>query len=89
LGNVTAYTSGATAAMIDGFPVITAWNDPILYSCQKNFIVGIGDVNTHADANLPGSTLTSSYERIADKPVDTTVNVQTATAMVGTLEGIT
>ena len=34
------------------------WDDPILYSCQTNSILGIGDVNTWADKNLPGSTMT-------------------------------
>jgi type IV pilus assembly protein PilY1 len=51
---------------VDGFPVITNWypadssaprgyDFPIQYSCQKNFIVGIGDANTHFDGNLPGT----------------------------------
>lgn len=61
-GNVPAYTSGANSAMIDGFPVITTWDDPIKYSCQSNFIIGIGDTNTWTDANLPGSTKRSSDE---------------------------
>ncbi|MCL2346333.1 MAG: PilC/PilY family type IV pilus protein [Desulfobulbus sp.] len=60
LGNVASYTSldGKSKAdaetFLDGFPAITTWDDPIKYSCQQNFILGIGDVNTHADANLPG-----------------------------------
>lgn len=61
-GNVPAYTSSANSTMVDGFPVITTWDDPIKYSCQSNFIIGIGDTNTHADANLPGSTIRSSNE---------------------------
>ncbi|MBC3862545.1 pilus assembly protein [Undibacterium jejuense] len=88
LGNWPTYTSNPTASMIDGFPVITSWNDPILYSCQKNFILGIGDRNTHADANLPGSTIGNASFETALRPTDTTVNVQTATNMVGTLEGV-
>lgn len=46
LGNVPAWTSltGASPANIttyvDGFPVITNWDDPIQYSCQRNFIPG-------------------------------------------------
>jgi len=59
-GNVPEYTNGVNAVMADGFPVITSWDDPIQYACQKNFIIGIGDENTHADANLPGSTIASS-----------------------------
>jgi type IV pilus assembly protein PilY1 len=98
LGNVSSYTtlagagSPATAAQwLDGFPAITTWDDPIAYTCQKNFVLGIGDVNTHRDANLPGSTLRalSSLEPALPSEVasDTTVNVATATNMVGTLEG--
>jgi type IV pilus assembly protein PilY1 len=98
LGNVASYTTGTTAAYADGFPVITKWRkvdsstmgaDPIVYSCQKNFILGIGDVNTHRDANLYGSTLRSSLEPTMPSEIsaDTSVNVTTATNMVGTLEG--
>ncbi|RTL19821.1 MAG: pilus assembly protein [Burkholderiales bacterium] len=61
-GNVAAWTSMGNASLatkttwVDGFPVITNWDDPIQYSCQRNFILGIGDANTHADRNLPGAT---------------------------------
>ena len=100
LANFSTYTTGTTAAYADGFPVITKWRqadsstmgaDPILYSCQKNFILGLGDVNTHRDGNLYGSTLRSLSTPIdtanAYPSDDTSVNVGTATAMVGTLEG--
>ncbi|MBW5411705.1 pilus assembly protein [Pseudomonas sp. MAG002Y] len=95
-GNVPAYsnlTGGTQAeryAQADGFPVITNWQDPINYSCQKNVILGIGDTNTHRDKNLPGPT--SSVGEVSPKPpevvADTTVNVVTATAKVGSLEGV-
>jgi type IV pilus assembly protein PilY1 len=60
--------SGATVTQAaeykDGFPVITGTNlrrgqnrDPIIQSCQKNFILGLGDIYTHCDGNLPGSLL--------------------------------
>jgi type IV pilus assembly protein PilY1 len=98
-GNVASYSSLAGAAdqptlarWIDGFPVIRNWTDPIQYSCQKNFILGIGDVYTHYDNNLPGTVLTSSPAIEPTMPSevsgDTAVNVTTATNMVGTLEGI-
>lgn len=66
-------------------------NDPILYSCQKNFFLGIGDSNTHYDSTLPGSTVSSAgygqatYSAIS---ADTTVNVTTRTNQVGALEGM-
>lgn len=89
-GNVTSYTSGATASQIDGFPIITAWDDPIKYSCQANFIIGVGDTNSWADSNLPGSTITSSMEppKPAEVVADNTVDVKVATNRVGDLQGI-
>lgn len=53
LGNVAAYSDITNEAQRDKFPVITNWTDPIQYSCQKNVILGIGDVNTHEDRNVP------------------------------------
>lgn len=91
-GNVAAYStigSGNAYDLADGFPVITAWDDPIQYRCQANVILGIGDVNTHRDKNLPGSTNLS--EEPATPPevlADKTVNVATATAKVAELEGL-
>ena len=98
LGNVGSYTdlsgagdSATAQSWLDGFPAITDWDDPIVYACQKNFVLGIGDVNTHRDANLYGSTLRagSSLEpRLPDDvAADRSVNVATATDMVGKLEG--
>ncbi len=94
-GNVPAYTSltgtGQTRYnYADGFPVITSWDDPIQYSCQNNAILGIGDVNTHRDKNLPGSGTSSTDEPTKPSQVsgDTTVNVRTATAKVAELEGL-
>jgi type IV pilus assembly protein PilY1 len=94
-GNVSAYTSmaGATAAdrarYADGFPVITSWDDPIQYACQKNVILGIGDVYTHRDKNLPGSTYSvDEPSKPASVSGDATVNVLTWTNRVGTLEGL-
>ena len=78
----------ATAA--DGFPIITNWDDPIQYACQKNVLLGIGDVNTHRDKNLPGSTSTTDEPAMpALVTGDTSINVVTETARVAALEGIT
>jgi type IV pilus assembly protein PilY1 len=108
-GNVPSYSSFSGVAdqptlarWIDGFPVIRQWNDPIQYSCQKNFILGIGDVYSWADKSLPGSTITGiqangwGTPRNPSEPIimptevsgDTAVNVTTATNMVGQLEGL-
>lgn len=98
-GNVPAYSNGLTTAMADGFPVITSWDDPIQYACQRNFIIGIGDENTHADANLPGSTIADASKEptmptsvAADVPVSgvtsSAIDVRLATNKVGALEGL-
>ncbi len=96
LGPVAAYNSlsGVTSTatlntLIDGFPVITSWDDPIAYSCQKNFILGIGDVNTWNDANLYGSTVRTAAEPTmpAEVAADTGIDMKKATDMVGQLEG--
>ncbi|TYT27637.1 pilus assembly protein [Luteimonas viscosa] len=52
-GNLASYTSGVNYNRADGFPVITDWDDPIRYACQVNAALGIGDVYTHEDRNIP------------------------------------
>lgn len=42
------------ATLKDGFPIATTWTDPIQNSCQKNYIITIGDTNTHCDGRVPG-----------------------------------
>ncbi len=95
LGNVPEWSSmggastGTKTTWVDGFPVITTWDDPILYSCQKNFILGIGDVNTHADKNVPGTAGSSNEPgKPAAVTADASVNAVTATNKVGALHGL-
>jgi type IV pilus assembly protein PilY1 len=94
LGNVPEWTDmgGASTTTkrtwIDGFPVITSWDDPIQYACQRNFILGIGDVNTHADKNVPGTSgSTNEPGKPAALALDP-VNAVTATNKVGSLHGL-
>lgn len=93
-GNVTEWTApGAAnastlATWADGFPVITTWDDPVQYSCQRNFILGIGDVNTHADRNLPGSTGSSEPAKPAEVASDTAFDATVWTNRVGVLQGL-
>lgn len=66
LESVPSWTSMAGASKatkttyLDGFPAITDWRaaDPVQYSCQRNFVLGIGDIYTHRDKNVPGNSLT-------------------------------
>ena len=90
-GNVQEYSafSGDVYTQADGFPVITDWDDPIRYSCQTNVILGIGDVYTHRDKNLPGSTPTDGEPTKPNAVTsDTTVDVVRATQKVFDLEGL-
>jgi type IV pilus assembly protein PilY1 len=73
-GNIAAYSNITNEAQRDKFPVITTWNDPLQYACQKNVILGIGDVNTHEDRSVP----------VTGDPL----NVNTYTQSVFDLEGI-
>lgn len=62
LGNVTQWLPqtayGTTSKQLDGFPAVVTWTDPIAYSCQNNFILGIGDDHTWTDYDVGGSTVT-------------------------------
>jgi type IV pilus assembly protein PilY1 len=50
-------TTNMTEAMKDGYPVYGQWIDPLTSACQRdNYILGIGDTNTHWDRTLPGIT---------------------------------
>lgn len=93
IGHVPAWTNIASAAdkarLVDGFPVITNWDDPIQYSCQRNFILGIGDTNTNWDRNVPGSSGgTNEPAMPAQVSGDTTFNALTATNKVGVMQGL-
>ncbi|SDD73945.1 type IV pilus assembly protein PilY1 [Variovorax sp. CF079] len=99
LGNVPEWTNTAGASnatiktWVDGFPVIaTDWKDPIQYTCQRNFVLGIGDIYTHADRNVPGNTADPSDLVNTTPPElvrkDTTVDAVKATDKVGALQGL-
>lgn len=91
----------ATAANNDDFPIITNWDDPIEFSCQKNYIITLGDKNTHCDKRLPGGAFTSAgagqcstrpeaddYGSFAETGVSPTVNVATWTSAIDALDPV-
>lgn len=96
LGNVSTWSTttttndaGTRSRWVDGFPVITNWGDPIQYSCQRNFVLGIGDIYTHGDKNVPGNTVTAGEPAMpAEVSSDTSVNAITATNKVKSLQGL-
>ncbi len=97
------YTAGIQAmpsAFKDGFPIITNWQDPIQYECQKNFIIGINDANPWLDKKLPGThftgpvfngyTLRSNSDDWGEPGnPDPDIDVTLLTNIVGDLQGIT
>lgn len=94
-GNVPSYTdmTGLSASTkynyADGFPVITNWTDPYQASCQASAFLGIGDLNTHRDKNLPGNT---SY-RVEESTMpilvsNDDINVITLTNKIAALQGL-
>ena len=90
---VPALTSQSTiATWTDGFPVITAPPDPILYSCQRNFVLGIGDVHTWNDKNVPHASVSLSTGEPSPMPTavsgDTSVDAVIRTNQVGVMEGL-
>lgn len=69
------------------------WDDPISYSCQKNFIIAINDPYTHRDKRLPGTSFTTKAS--ADNENDygppsrsDSLNVSTWTNSVGSQQGL-
>ncbi len=88
--SISNYPDGTAYKMTDGFPVVRTWSDPWKYSCQRSFILGIGDVNTWDDKNLPGNLNTDTEPAVPPEvTADNSVNVKTATEKVAQLEGIT
>ncbi|HZX78208.1 pilus assembly protein [Lysobacter sp.] len=94
LGNVPSYSSlpadkSKAYLLADGFPVISTWDDPIQFRCQANVILGIGDVYSHADKNLPGNqTGTAEPPTPAEVTADRSVDVVKALEKIAQLEGI-
>ncbi len=97
IGRTPEYANGISNNNKAGFPVITSWNDPIEYSCQKNFIIGINDANPWLDKSLPGTHFTASTfsgEDISEdygepSNPDPDIDVTELTNTVGDLEGLT
>ena len=55
--NLGAASGNALDRLVGGLPMIN-WSasdndDPMQFSCQKNFFLGIGDTNTHNDNRVP------------------------------------
>ncbi len=104
LSPTTAFYQGAKPTNADSFPVITQWDDPIEYSCQKNYIIMMGDTHTWCDKKLPGGSHTAANNGVCNAYTDgnsnshaadygsmsgdSGVNVSTEMNLLSTAEGI-
>ncbi|BBD77772.1 pilus assembly protein [Hydrogenophilus thermoluteolus] len=92
------YAAGAPGG---SFPIYTTWNDPIQFSCQKNFVVAINDANPWLDKKIPGTFFTCDKAKQPGMPAsftandcgepsnpDSSINVSTLTQQVGEMEGL-
>jgi type IV pilus assembly protein PilY1 len=93
MGDVAQWNNSPTSTQLDGFPAVVTWSDPIIYSCQKNFILGIGDDHTWVDYNVGGSSVAGSNV-VSTRPTppavtaDTFNQTSTWVSELQTLEGI-
>jgi type IV pilus assembly protein PilY1 len=76
LGDVAQWNNSPTTTQLDGFPAVVTWSDPIIYSCQKNFILGIGDDHTWVDYNVAGSSVAGSNV-VSTRPTPPAVTADT------------
>jgi type IV pilus assembly protein PilY1 len=89
MGNVPEWTNGASPTALDGFPAVTNWVDPIQYTCQKNFILGIGDDHTWFDYNVGGNTNVSGGRAMPPAVAADTFNQASLwTSQLQTIEGM-
>lgn len=97
--NLTAVSRSSSDNRNGGFWFYQAgeWEDPILFSCQKNFIIGINDANPWLDKRLPGTSFTTStlngtaligHDWGEPSNPDTDINVTELTRKVGQAEGL-
>lgn len=72
--------STISTAGYDNFPVYTSWTDPVQNACQRrNFILTIGDVNTHNDKQLPGHKSPNGVNETTNDPARAAVAIPGST----------
>ena len=79
--------SNITLPMLDKFPVVTTWTDPIVTQCSANYIISIGDTNNSNDLYLPGfNGLPNSPMRPGARPAVGGLDVEVWTQRIADLE---
>lgn len=92
----TEYTQTTNLVHLDGFPSIAGSallrgkaRDPVISTCQKSFVLGLGDMYTHCEGNLPGGLDTrATCGRIALTDPDN-LNMETLWRELRTMEAQT
>ena len=79
-----AVSNGKTYA--DNFAYYTSWTDPLLNSCQRNYVLTIGDINTHQDHYIPGNAISNQGDPARGTDSWSGFNVVDWTNKVGALE---
>ncbi|MDR3454367.1 MAG: PilC/PilY family type IV pilus protein [Rhodoferax sp.] len=81
-----AAVANLTTPMYDKFPIYKNWTDPIQNGCQRrNFILSIGDVNTHYDKQLPGHS-SNGVNEISIDPARATETIPGSTKKFDAVE---
>lgn len=76
-----------TTANTDNFTVYTKWaTDPMINKCQRNYVLTIGDINTHQDHYIPGNTITGQGDPARPKDAYSGFDVMDWTRRVGAME---
>jgi type IV pilus assembly protein PilY1 len=83
------WVSGITTQMLDGSPAIQSYRDPILNTCQKNFVLGIGDIFTHCDSRVPGNQgINASCGGTAPTDPNPAIDMSALWDQIRTMEGL-
>lgn len=78
--------NNVTTAYADNFAYYTSWTDPLLNSCQRNYVLTIGDINTHQDHYIPGNSVSNQGDPARATDTWSNFNVVDWTNKVGALE---
>ena len=93
----SVYRNTGGQAALDNFPMITDWNDPLIKKgetvtskaamCRPNYMMYIGDINTHYDNSVPNFKYVSGDNSAPTD--DSEVNTQQALKDILQIEGTT
>lgn len=88
--SATTIVASPSQFELDYFPAVNTWSNwPAIKNwCDQNFIVGIGDVNTHADRHIYAGPSPSSSWEPSTASINAGVDAVAWTKAVGDAEGM-